>query len=565
LLSRDRYRRHRLRPLDYVVAVVLLCGYLGLLMGTMDIGFTRDEGYYFHASRDYYGWFQELSENAEAGHPEDSFRQESVDRHWGYNPEHPVLLKTLFGLSWAAFSQDRQWMSPSTAMRFPAAIFSALLLSLVFLFFVEAFGSRGGGLFAAAALGFMPRFFFHAHLSCFDAGMATMWFLVVYAYWRSHDSRLWGWLTGVFFGIALITKLNAFFIPLVLLLHWGLNGLRTVRVEGRGLGVRLRIAPIPLAFVAMVVLGPLIFYLGWPRHWFDTFNRIAWYVSRHWNHEHYYVQYFGEALVRPPFDPSFPWVMTLITVPAVCLATALLGGVRLSLSGLSRLRRSSKGLPVDQRGTGILIALNVIIPIALIGMPETPIFGGTKHWIHAMPFLAIGSGIGALWAFRLVWPRVTGGNMRLVRSGALSAFLIVLAIPLVHATLYAHPYGTSYFNELVGGIRGAADAGQMRQYWGYSTRAGLAYLDEVASPRERIFPHNANPDAMRQYRADGLSRNDLRDHWGPEGADFAFFNHQRAFLPVAQDIWRAFGTMAPRRVWTVNGVPILSLYENQTE
>ncbi len=215
MLDSDRHRRHRLLARDYLVAIVIFCSYVGILLSTMDMGFTRDEGYYFYAAERYYGWFDELETNQANGVPEDSFEQENIDRHWGANPEHPVLMKTLFGLSWHAFSQERDLMSPSTAMRFPSAVFAALLLALIYLFAVEAFGSRGGGIFAAVAMGFMPRFFFHSHLACFDVAITTVWFLVIYAYWRAYHSRLWGWLTGIFFGIALITKLNAFFIPTI--------------------------------------------------------------------------------------------------------------------------------------------------------------------------------------------------------------------------------------------------------------------------------------------------------------------------------------------------------------
>ena len=42
-----------------------------------------------------------------------------------------------------------------------------------------------------------------------------MWLLVVYLFWRAEDLRLAPW-TGVAFGLALATKHNAFFLPLVL-------------------------------------------------------------------------------------------------------------------------------------------------------------------------------------------------------------------------------------------------------------------------------------------------------------------------------------------------------------
>ena len=557
MLVTDRYRRHRLQALDLTIAFALFIAHLAFLVSTMDMGFTRDEGYYFHAAEDYQGWFTEWEENRAAGHGEDSFTMDNIGKHWDNNPEHPVLLKTLFGLSWHELAVERDWMAPTTAMRFPTALFAALLSAFLFLFFVEAFGARVGALFAVSALVFMPRYFFHSHLACFDSPMSTMWFMVMYAYWKSYNSRTWAWLTGLLFGIALITKLNAFFIPFALILHWALTGLRELKWVWSDGKRRLQIPKIPLAFVTMALLGPLIFYLGWPRHWFDTFNRIAWYISRHWNHEHYYVYYFGEALIRPPFSVAFPFVMTLITVPVITLLTGALGGASLGVEAITGRR---KALGFDPRGTGILILINLLLPILIIARPTTPIFGGTKHWMHAMPWLCVLAGVGMVRVFSAVWgKRGTWGSSPL-RHVAMLVFALVLTVPLFHATLYVHPNGTAYYNEVIGGVRGAADAEMMRQFWGYSTRSGLAFINETAESRSRIFPHNANGDAMHWYRQDGLLRQDLHDAWSPGHADYAFFNYQRAFVPVAQDIWSAMDTTAPMRVWTANGVPVFSIY-----
>ncbi len=566
MLTQDEYRRHRVRLVDVTTAVALVIVHFGLLMSTMGMGFTRDEGYYFHAGESYQGWFENWEENRAENLGDESFTQANIDRHWSYNPEHPVLMKSLFGLSWQAFAVDRDWVSPSTGMRLPAAAFSALLSMLLFLFMIEAFGSRMAAFFAVAALIFMPRYFFHSHLACFDSPISTAWFLVMYGYWKSLNSRAWGWATGVFFGIALITKLNAFFIPFVLLTHWVIAGRREFafkKLEGKR---RLRLPSIPLAFVTMVLLGPIIFYLGWPRHWFDTFNRITWYIGRHVNHEHYFVQYFGEALIRPPFTAAFPFVMMLITVPVITLLSGLLGGTSVAgeaVSNWRKYRRGDDSALFDRRATGVLIFLNMLIPILVISRPETPVFGGTKHWMHAMPWLCAFSGVGVLWAFKLVWSRPSSTTGKVAHSFAAFAFSALLVLPMANATLSMKHDGTAYYNQLIGGVRGAADAHLMRQFWGYSTRHGLEYLNEIAEPNTRFFGHNANGDALWWYRNDGLIREGLRDWGDPYFSDYAFFNHQRAFIPVVRDIWGAFETSAPMRVWTVNGVPVLSLYADE--
>jgi hypothetical protein len=353
---------------------------------------------------------------------------------------------------------------------------------------------------------------------------------------------------------------------------------------------------IPTAFLFAAVLGPLIFYLGWPRHWFDTFTRITDYIGRHWHHEHYFVQYFGEALVRPPFPLTYPLVMTLVTVPLVTLLTAALGGSALFGDWFGRRRQAAhergghlEGRPVeggerprrrsmvwDPRGTGVLIAVNILVPIAVIARPSSPVFGGTKHWMTAMPFLAVLSGWGVIWAVRQAWPR-GGPRHRRARSSSrvrwlvMAAVIGILSAPLVHATLNVHPHGTAYYNELIGGVRGAADREMMRQFWGSATREAVGLLDREAPAGARVFTHNST--AWGWYSKDGLIRGDihevsLRGSHGLSRADYALFNHQRSFInteigtgrPGLFDIWRRYDTMAPIAVWGVDGVPMLSLY-----
>ena len=100
-----------LAALDLVLALVLVMGTVALLLKTMDLGFTRDEGYYFRAADLYLGWFKELAQNLESGDWRDSFTQKNIDKHWWYNSEHPAAPKALFGLSSWLFHEKLGWMS----------------------------------------------------------------------------------------------------------------------------------------------------------------------------------------------------------------------------------------------------------------------------------------------------------------------------------------------------------------------------------------------------------------------------------------------------------------------
>ena len=72
--------------------------------------------------------------------------------------------------------------------------------------------------------------------------------------------------------------------------------------------------------MATVLLGPLIFFAGWPWLWHDTLPRLRDYAAFHLHHEYYNMEYFGVNYFWPPFPSSYAWVMTLFTVPFTTLA-----------------------------------------------------------------------------------------------------------------------------------------------------------------------------------------------------------------------------------------------------
>lgn len=596
---------------DALIGAAVVLGTFWLLMATLDIGYTRDESFYFHAAAQYIGWFEDLWKNLWntnfPGSLAESFSKENIDKHWSYNPEHPVLVKTLFALSHKLFFDKLGWLSESDALRLPGAAFGSMALLCAYAFGRQCFG-RLAGLVAVGALLFQPRFFFNAHLTCFDVPIAALWVMVVYAYWRSLESKRWAWVTGILFGLALSAKLNAFFLPIVLCGHWFLlhwRGFGIIRQDPEGddpatpneaekrawsIG-KLRLPPIPWGLVAMAILGPILLHILWPYHWYETWDRVEWYLNFHLKHVHYFVWYFGERLDEPPFPIAYPWVMTLVTVPATLLLTFWFGVwaamrewrfVDWSRQWIAALRErklpATRGAQAgfDPRATGLLFAINLIFPIALISMPSTPVFGGTKHWIASMFFLAIFVGAGVSMAVQMALralnvrqkpedsdsdPSSAEDSHRPI-THALIALILSLAVlgPAAYATWYNHPYGTSYYNELIGSYRGAADAGMMRQYWGYASRQSLPWLNEHAPKNARVWTHNTTGWAWNMYKKDGIVRKDLRPA-SIKSSQIGIFHHQRAFTWEREKLWTAYGTRAPSYVVDIDGVPLVTVYE----
>ena len=100
---------------------------LVLLLTAPDLAMSRDESFYAHAAKRYSAWVERLVND-----PESALEQKSIARAWGYNWEHPPLMKLAFGASvrlndaLGVFSRD------SLAFRFPGMLTAGLLLWLIY-------------------------------------------------------------------------------------------------------------------------------------------------------------------------------------------------------------------------------------------------------------------------------------------------------------------------------------------------------------------------------------------------------------------------------------------------
>ena len=139
-----------------------------------------------------------------------------------------------------------------------------------------------------------------------------MIFAVMYVFWLGHDrpGLRWTLLLGFTWGLALATKINAFFIPPIVLFVWTL-----IFRPRRYLFVRL---------VMMGLIGISFFILSWPWLYHDLLNHLTAFIgfmtTQRLPVEQYY---FGRIYAPPPWH--FPFVMTLVVVPFSLLVLAAVG------------------------------------------------------------------------------------------------------------------------------------------------------------------------------------------------------------------------------------------------
>ncbi|HNZ02743.1 MAG TPA: glycosyltransferase family 39 protein [Myxococcota bacterium] len=586
---------HGIRKADILVGALLAACYFVMLMLTLDIGFPRDEGFYFKAGEEYSYWYDDLVTS-----PSTAFSKKSINKHFAYNPEHPALPKMMFGLSWRLFGKmhdpvkepwSKVWyhktkppkpifgiMSESTAMRLPALILNSLLVMFIFLFGVDFF-SRRVGFVAAAAWMFLPHTFWHSHLACFDMPVTAMWFLVAWLFLkatppleerRKNRARTWKFAiaAGVAWGLSMSTKHNAWFIPAVFVI-WYLIA-RWDEVLPRDANGRRRPAfgNIPPAFWMMLLLGPLVFYLTWPKLWFDPIDHLSFYIARHAKHEFYWAYFFGTLHTKPPFPISFPFVMSAMTIPGPIVLLSIAGlGTAFSQWIKRRQGREWKiavPIPAAYRDTILFVFLNALIPFAIIAAPSTPIFGGTKHWLPGVAFLMLFVGIG----FDLVVAAIDGLRERFrlrwgksARAALVALCLAVVLTPAAFDTFHGHTNGSTYYNAFFGGFGAMGRHGMQREFWGNTAFSALPWLNRNAPKNAQVHFHDTAWDSVRMYWRDGLLRRDIKPRWDYQKADYFLFHWHKEFLDREETGRTALGSDIPAFVVEQDGVPLLNVYE----
>ncbi|HEY0192253.1 MAG TPA: glycosyltransferase family 39 protein [Kofleriaceae bacterium] len=522
-----------------------------VLVNQQEVGIARDEVVYMQAASRYAAWWTGLLDHG--------ISERSVTQTFGgpgptdNNREHPALMKTLFGLSERVLHQ-RLGVDEVTAFRAPAALIHGALVAIVFGFALELWG-LAAALAAALCLIGLPRAVFHAGLACFDAPIMALWFATVVAYARAmaEPARRWPWQVGVLWGLALATKHTALLLPFALGAHYLIVGWRQARPATGLARLRAMTGHRWRVIVSLAVCGPVTLYVVWPWLWFAPIAHVRDWLAFHLNHVHYNYEYLGHNWNAPRFPWHVALVTTLFTVPVATLVAAAIGGV-VWLTGARR-----EGAAGDGQAPVLLLVLSFAASIGPFVLGTTPIFGSEKHWMPALPSLAIAAGVGIAWSGR----RLAALVPRVPAAAVIGGLTAAVALAAAAELSVAEPYALTWYNALAGGAPGGAELGMNRQFWGVSARGVLSELGQLSSGRTYVYTHDASP-AWGVYQREGQVSRDLVDAGleqpGIDRSQLAIVVHELHFNRHDFMIWSAYGTVAPVFVLTSSGVPIVSVY-----
>ncbi len=198
-------------------------------------------------------------------------------------------------------------------------------------------------------------------------------------------------------------------------------------------------------------------YAFWPVLWsnpLDRFFEALRYMSSFSQYENGML-YMGKQTWShtAPWHYLFVWIG--ITTPVALLALSVLGFVRILMK---------------RNAWGLMMAAWALVPLVAVLITRPALYDGWRQFYFIYPAIV---GL-ALEGLTYLWTK----GIR-VRGVAVSA-LALTGILTVSFMVRNHPYQNVYFNEFVGGIRGAQHRFDL-DYWGLSFKRGLQYIAKTDS------------------------------------------------------------------------------------
>lgn len=385
----------------------------------------------------------------------ESAREIFHPREGMYLKDHPPL-----GRFWLGVHHHLTWWwkppqnpeGPCVAARARVGSASAFALTILLLGVTTSqWYGRPIGMLTAIMFATIPRVFGHAHIASLESFTNLTYTAAVVAVasgWRSESAPniKSASLTGAIFGLALLSKMQAVFIPVPLGL-WAL-----LRWRERAL--------VPL--IVWGLTGLIVFVVGWPTHWFEPWESIPKYFRGAADRASLSVWFNGMHYTDKTVPRSYVLMTFLWTVP---ISIPLLATI--AVIGRYRRLHSSSASAGAFFSQELFILLEGLFPLVMFSLPRVPVYDAERLWLPALPLLVLSAAAGMALLMNLVKSRSPRAE-----AAVFGIATLALLFPAWNAARVAPCYLSSV-NLLGGGLRGAERSGQELDYWGNALTRSL--------------------------------------------------------------------------------------------
>ncbi|MFG1461807.1 glycosyltransferase family 39 protein [Xanthobacter sp. DSM 24535] len=339
------------------------------------------------------------------------------------------------------------------------------------------------GLIALCLLVICPLYYGHMFMNAKDAPFAVAVAGLLYSVVRALDEYAKPtWRTVTLFGFTLGLAGGTRVLGLIVVAYAGFAFMLLLAVEWRNLGFKPALERFA-GFLGLMALGLPLSYLVlglvWPWAVVEPLNplRALAYYSNFWEVP-WRELYEGRQVLVPDMPRTYVPTLLSVQMPEIFLGLSIIGAAGAGLGAFFGKGSSTR------RAMLLLIASAAAFPILLTVVTRPVMYNGIRHFVFVTPALALLGGLAGNWIWQYA-SRLgrTAGPARAVVAGL---FVIGLAFPAVEFAKL-HPYEYTYYNHLVGGVRGA-DSQFMLDYWGLAFKQAAAELDEYVDEHRRTLP-----------------------------------------------------------------------------
>jgi 4-amino-4-deoxy-L-arabinose transferase-like glycosyltransferase len=507
------------KKLGILLILLLIIVHLAIVN---DYGFTWDFHFHFFGGGKLLGYEWQQLEPRNLPYVEPDPRPAANLPYGPLMSIPPVFSYVLFYKTLGVLPQD-------AAYNLPIILWGVAGVAILYLFMKEAFSSHIA-LLAAVFLALLPRFFGDLHNNMKDIPSATVFALNIWLLWRLTKHRRVSdlILAALAFAVAFNVKINSIFIPVIFVIWLLLQRIRTKLFGDWKLEIGY--------FVAAPILALLVWWFFWP----DPFGQLA----------HAYST-FGigtnniEVLLNGAWycsGSNVPWYYPLwylaITTPIPILLFFIIGV-------FSALRTNQL--------TKLLLLLWFFVPLTRYLVPSIGVIDGIRHFEEVLfPMTALAA-LGAMDIIHLFKNKVT---MHLI--AALGVGILGL---LMWNIISYHPYQIAYFNELVGGAKGAFGRYDL-DYWGASQKAAVAWVNTHAPQGAKVHIV-MSADVAGRYLRDDLLVN--LNKYSYDASDFVILLNRQSFFYRFFWIYEYLLQHKPTETISVAGAPLVWIFDNRTD
>jgi tetratricopeptide (TPR) repeat protein len=440
----------KLKTIFRILALVML---VSLLLISRDAGISGDEEVHYKQSEMVYNYFSSLGA--------DKSSLDTPKTHLQYYGQSFDNLVTVL-IHWFGIEDIY-------GFRHLMCSLAGWLTILVTALFAAWFSGYGAAIFVLILFAVSPTFLGHSQNNLKDIPFALAYISSVYFSVKlvcaegkpSRQTILWlilsiGFAIGIRVGGFLVVFYLGFFMFLKTVLDW---------MKQKSLDPK-QLKKFLLLFCGISIGGYLFGLITWPYALQNPLLNI-------W--KSYQVMTNFPTSVRQIFEGRFDWSefhpwyylpkYMVITIPIIVFV-----GVAAFL--LNR----RKNYTSDQSIQLLLLAFTILFPLVFVILKKSNLYGVWRHFLFVYPGIILIAALG----FHAFFVRF---RHRIVRIGAI-VLLLVLSFHPAKFMVANHPYYYLYYNQFVGGLKGAYGNYETDYYY-HSMRKGAEWLQDYLKNKPR--------------------------------------------------------------------------------